>query len=77
MWKFNEPRKDRIILKNEVGGFIPHNFRIFNQDYKNQEIDKYINAMVQNSETEPHICGQLIFDKGTKVIEGKKVLILQ
>lgn len=33
MWKFNEPRKGRTILKkNKVGGHTLHDFKIFNED---------------------------------------------
>lgn len=66
MWKFNEPRKGRTILKkNKVGGHTLQDFKIFNEDTEIKK-QKCINGTEQNSEIDPHIRGQLTFDKGKR-----------
>lgn len=68
MWKAREQKK------NKAGGLIPVDFKTH---CRNQEcdiciqLDPKINRTEQNRAGDPHIYGQLIIDKGTRLIQMK------
>ena len=74
MWKFKGPRIVKAILKkNSVGGFKYPDFKTYYKAtiikamcycQKYRQIDQW--KITETSEINPHVSGQLIFDKGMK-----------
>lgn len=68
-----------ILKKNQVGRLLLSDFKIY---YKARVIntmlywwkDRHIDwrKRIESPEVEPHLCGQLVFDKGAKAFNGKE-----
>ena len=85
LWEKQQPWRAKAILKKKkkAGGFTLHDFKLYYRAkiikslhywYKNKHIDQQ--NISKSPKINPHICGQEVFYKGTKIFNEETIIYL-